>query len=97
MKFVLLLTIKAYWKLIPNRLRRPCIYKTSCSNYVYLETHSGGFLNGIKALNLRFKTCRHGFEVFVNPIDGTKQILLTNGEILKEEVIAERFTSGNTY
>lgn len=93
MKFVLLLSINAYWKLIPHRFRRPCIYKTTCSNYVYQETICGGFLMGLKALNLRFRTCRHGFEVFENPVDGTMQILLSNGEVLKQHEIADRFNS----
>lgn len=62
----------------------------SCSNYVFQETKESGFLKGIKALNYRYYNCRQGFELFDSPIDGTKQLILPSGEVLKEKQIAKR-------
>lgn len=90
MKFVLLLIIKIYWKLIPPNNRKNCIYRVSCSNYVFQETKLNGFLKGIVAFKYRYHNCRQGFEIFENPIDRTKQIILPNGGILNENEIAER-------
>ena len=93
MKYLLLRLIKIYWRLIPTENRRMCIFRISCSRYVFQETESGGFLTGIEALRYRFQNCRRGFEIFDNPIDGTKQLILKNGDVLKESEIAERFLS----
>ncbi len=90
MKHILLLIIQIYWKLIPLKNRGKCIYKISCSNYVFQETKSNGLIKGLKAFRYRYQNCRQGFGLFQNPIDGTKQIILPNGEILKENEIAER-------
>ena len=79
-----------YWKLIPAKKRKACIFKVSCSNYVFKETKSNGFLIGMRALKYRFQNCRQGFEIFENPIDGSKQLILPKGEVLKEEEIAVR-------
>lgn len=90
MKYLLLFLIQIYWKLIPAKKRKACIFKVSCSNYVFNETNSDGFLIGMRALKYRFQNCRQGFEIFENPIDGSKQLILPKGEVLKEEEIALR-------
>jgi len=90
MKYLLLLIIKMYWKVIPVKNRKKCIYRMSCSKYVFEETKENGFLKGIKALNYRYHNCRQGFELFNSPIDGTKQLILPSGEILNENEIAKR-------
>lgn len=90
MKKLLLLIIISYWKIIPAKNRKRCIFKISCSNYVYQETKSNGFLAGIKALKYRYENCRHGFELFENPMDGTMQLILPKGGILNQDGIAER-------
>ncbi|WP_426479975.1 membrane protein insertion efficiency factor YidD [Chryseobacterium sp. CBSDS_008] len=45
-----------YWKAIPPAKRRKCIFRTSCSQYVYEKTIHNGFISGLKAFNYRFKT-----------------------------------------
>lgn len=90
MKHLLLFLIQMYWKLIPTKKRKECIFKVSCSNYVFNETKTNGFLFGMKALKFRFQNCRQGFEIFENPIDGSKQLFLPKGEVLKEEEMAVR-------
>ncbi len=90
MKYVLLLLIKIYWALIPAHNRKKCIFKISCSNFVFQETKSKGFFQGMKALKYRYHNCREGFEIFENPVDHTTQMILPNGDILTEPEIAER-------
>ncbi|MGL5890584.1 MAG: membrane protein insertion efficiency factor YidD, partial [Bacteroidia bacterium] len=43
MKFLLLLFIRGYWRVIPPHKRRGCCFRVSCSRYVFSETKSGGF------------------------------------------------------
>ena len=91
MKYLILLIIQTYWNMIPKSKRKRCIFKISCSNYVYQITKKEGFLKGLKAFNYRYKNCRGNFEIFENPISKKKQILLSSNQIIDSEEIAERF------
>jgi len=90
MRIFLLIVIRIYWFLIPKSKRRKCIFRKSCSNYVFEETLKNGLWVGLKAFRFRYENCRHGFEVFKNPIDNKVQMILTNHQIIGEENIAER-------
>lgn len=83
--------IQLYWKFIPASKRKKCIFRISCSTYIYQETKSKGFIGGVKAFRYRYQNCRNGFSTFTNPVDGTTQMLLPNHDVLKEDEIAERF------
>ncbi|MDR6781911.1 putative component of membrane protein insertase Oxa1/YidC/SpoIIIJ protein YidD [Pedobacter africanus] len=91
MRVLFLLTIKIYWKLIPKAKRRPCIFRTSCSHYVYRKTTKEGFFEGLRALRFRFMNCRSGFQVFEDPIESTVSMILPNGQVIPEGEISERF------
>ena len=91
MKITLLLLIRCYWAIIPKANRRKCIFRKSCSQYVYQTTKDRGGFKGFKALIYRYRNCRAGFGFFEHPIDKSTMMILPNGEILKEEQIAERF------
>lgn len=90
MKIILLLLIKIYWVLIPKNKRKQCIFRKSCSQYVFEITQEKGLLKGLKALNFRIKNCKYGFELFKNPITGKMQMVLPNRQIISENGIAER-------
>nr|BFF37363.1 hypothetical protein BACT7_22250 [Tenacibaculum mesophilum] len=90
MKHLLLLSIKAYWKFKPKDKPACCIFRKSCSHYVYEETKRKGILAGVKALKYRLNNCTYGYELYLNPISEKKQMLLKNGEVLEEEEIAKR-------
>lgn len=64
------------------------MFKTSCSNYVFDITLKQGLIKGLKALNYRFANCRNGSEIFINPHDGSTQLILKNNQILGECEIA---------
>lgn len=90
MKNLLLLPIKMYWRIIPPSKRRKCIFRTSCSKYVYEKTTADGFVSGVKALKYRFQNCRSGACIIENPT-GETYIILPNQQILNESEISERF------
>lgn len=95
MKVFLLVIIRVYWLLIPKSKRKKCIFRKSCSKYVFEETTKNGLQKGLKAFRFRYKNCRHGFEIFKNPINYKFQMILPNHLILDEEEIAERLINKN--
>lgn len=90
MKYLILLIIQFYWYTKPKHSQPKCIFKKSCSHFVYDETLQNGFLKGLKAFNYRYKNCRSGFEIFRNPINNKIQVLLPTNQIIAKEEIAER-------
>lgn len=91
MKIILLSIINLYWNIIPKEKRRRCIFRVSCSQYVYQITQKEGLYKGLLAFGYRFKNCRGGYQILDNPIDGRKMMVLPNSQIITENEIAERF------
>ena len=79
-----------YWKILPPSKRRKCIFKKSCSNYVFETTQKEGFVKGLKAFQFRYKNCRGNFAIFQNPINNKIQMILPSQIIIEKEDIAER-------
>lgn len=90
MKHLILFAIKMYWSCIPPSKRKKCIFKKSCSNYVFEITRKEGFISGLKAFQFRYKNCRGNFTIFKNPITNKLQVLLPSQVIVETEEIAER-------
>jgi putative component of membrane protein insertase Oxa1/YidC/SpoIIIJ protein YidD len=90
MKYFILLVIRMYWMLIPQSNRRKCIFKKSCSNYVFEITQKEGFIKGVKAFQFRYKNCRGNFSIFKNPINHKIQMILPSQIIIEREEIADR-------
>jgi len=90
MKHLILFAIKIYWNIIPPSKRKKCIFKKSCSNYVFEITQKEGFINGLKAFKFRYQNCRGNFVVFQNPIIDKIQMILPSQMIIEREEIAER-------
>lgn len=80
-----------YWKLIPESRRRTCLFAENCSRYVYRITQEKGFLSGICALKERYKKCKPGYKIGYNSLDGTTELHLIDGTILKHQEISEMF------
>ena len=85
MKFLLLTIIKVYWKLIPAKKRRRCLFSESCSNYVYRKTTEKGFSQGFKALKLRFHDCRSGYQYI--ELKGEIHLITKTGRLYKLQEI----------
>tara|TARA_R110002033_G_scaffold167528_1_gene206739 strand:- start:16886 stop:17140 length:255 start_codon:yes stop_codon:yes gene_type:complete len=74
-----------YWLLIPEHKRRKCLFKKSCSNYVYDKTKSEGFISGLKALRFRIDNCNPNYSI----MELDKEIVLItkmNNIINKKEI-----------
>ncbi len=63
MKFILISLIKLYWLLIPKHKRRKCLFKKSCSSYVYDVTKTYGLISGLKALKFRINNCNPQYRI----------------------------------
>lgn len=90
MKYLILLVIQLYWKFIPPSKRKKCIFKKSCSNYVFEKTQKEGFISGLKAFRFRYTNCRGNLEIFKNPVTNKIQMILPSQIIIDREEIAER-------
>lgn len=90
MKVLLLITIRIYWIVIPLSKRKKCIFRESCSQYVHRHTSKYGLWKGLIALKYRYRNCRYGYEIFENPINQKKQMMLVNHQIVEEKDIAKR-------
>lgn len=85
MKYLLLLAIRIYWK-IPTRMHNRCIFRETCSHFVYRIASQQGFMAGIKALKLRNGLCRSGYVVYYS--QGNFFLKTANGTIFSEDDIA---------
>ena len=90
MKSLLLFVIRIYWFLIPEYKRRNCIFRISCSQFVFQQIKTQGLRKGLKAFKFRFHNCRSGVEFFHNPITKEQNAFLPNGSIISQEEIAAR-------
>lgn len=88
MKYFLLLAIECYWLIVPARKRRTCLFKKSCSDFVYENTLKHGFFIGLKALRYRYKNCRSGYTIFINAQNGSLKIILPNNDIIAQDDIS---------
>jgi len=55
MKFILLTIIRFYWFIKPNNRKPKCIFRKSCSCYVYDIISDKGVLKGLAAFYFRYK------------------------------------------
>ncbi|MFC4635490.1 membrane protein insertion efficiency factor YidD [Dokdonia ponticola] len=90
MKYIFLVIIRLYWLLIPVSKRRVCIFKKSCSRYVYDITLEEGFKSGFQAFCFRYKNCRNNYELFKNPMNGEIQMILADNSVVVENEISNK-------
>jgi len=83
-----LLIIKIYWLIIPASKRKHCIFKESCSRYVFRNTQEQGLIQGLKALNFRYKNCRPGYQLM--ELDNEVIMISKNNMAFSENEIASR-------
>lgn len=88
MRLLLLVLIKLYWIVIPEKKRRSCLFKETCSHYVYRHTSEEGFFKGAIALKQRYKKCRKGYRLY-SSLNGI-ELELADGSVIDENEIAPR-------
>ena len=60
---MLILAIRIYWAVWPARWRRTCLFRESCSRYVYRVATEEGLAGGLRALRERYRACRPGYGI----------------------------------
>lgn len=97
MKHLILALIRCYWQLVPEVRRRRCLFRETCSRYVYRETQTLGARAGVVALWRRLCACRPGFQVRVR--EYSFEVVCRNGTIIPHAelgtVIVEALTRGS--
>ena len=87
MKRILILMIRIYWFIVPNKLKGVFLFEESCSKYVYRILEVKGAKAGLKALIYRFKVCRSPFLIRKNKEKNQYELHLCNGDIIQENLI----------
>lgn len=67
--------IKLYQIFFSSKIGKVCLFKESCSKYVYRSTKEEGFIRGIKAFKYRFQNCNSKHQLIELE---SKKFLLTN-------------------
>lgn len=88
MKFLFLTIIRLYQAFAPESIRSKCLYKESCSNYVFRITKDIGFKAGINAFIHRIKNCKPGYYIIEEK--GKLLLITINNEVIEEKDIDER-------
>ena len=89
MKFIILLAIRLYWNFIPASKRRSCIFRESCSKYVYRIAKEKGFLGGLNAFAKRYKQCRPGYQITSSSLSEETVMILCDGSVIENTEIAD--------
>ena len=86
MKYIILIGIRFYW-FLPQQWRKKCLYRETCSNFVYRQTKEYGFRQGVNALRRRIDTCKPRYKLI--DIDNQRILILCNGETIGKEQMAK--------
>jgi len=87
MKNLFLFIIKTYQVLIPKRFRGKCLFKESCSHYVYRLTQENGFSDGISALRYRVHNCKPNY--FITENKGKILLITARYKVIEEGYLSE--------
>ncbi|HEU4557693.1 MAG TPA: membrane protein insertion efficiency factor YidD [Longimicrobium sp.] len=89
----MLLAIGLYWVVWPERFRRGCLYRESCSRHVYRVTRAQGLRQGARALVSRYRTCRPGYAIVA--AHGQRWLSLADGSFIPASEAAPRLLAAN--
>jgi putative component of membrane protein insertase Oxa1/YidC/SpoIIIJ protein YidD len=93
MKYLVLFLIKIYQTIFPKRYRGKCLFKESCSNFVYRMTKEEGLKGGIQAFIYRYHNCRPDYQLFED--NGRVLLITVKKELIEESLIDERLLFEN--
>ena len=85
MRYLLMFAIRIYWR-IPTKLHDKCLFKETCSHYVYRIAKHQGFKAAFKTLKERNELCRPGYVVYKSM--GRFYLKTANGQVFNEEYIS---------
>lgn len=89
MRWLILFPIYLYWYAWPPFLKkRTCLFKESCSHFVFRVTKDCGFVAGYKAMSWRYRNCRPGYKIVSNA-EGQFEMRLVTGNVVAESEMAD--------
>ena len=93
LKWLLMSAIICYWYIIPLKFRKTCLFRVSCSHYVFNSTRDFGFLHGVTAFKERWHKCRPGYKTEL--INNKLCLHLIDGSNIDSEDISESIIREN--
>jgi putative component of membrane protein insertase Oxa1/YidC/SpoIIIJ protein YidD len=88
MKWLLIGLINLY-RLLPDRFKRQCLFKETCSLLVTRVARESGFWRGLRALRTRVSQCRPGYLVYFNSESSGWDVRFTNGSVSNSSDVAD--------
>lgn len=86
MRYSLLILIRLYW-LVPGKYKPKCIFKESCSRYVYRITKTKGFKAGVLAIRERKQKCKKGYYYITSKTVRLADYSVISNSSLNEEIL----------
>ena len=93
MKYLLLLVIKFYQTFIPKRFRGKCLFKESCSNYIFRTVKNEGTVKGLIAFRYRYHNCRPNYYLIKE--NGKLLMITAKHNVIEEEFLDDRLINAN--
>ena len=91
MKNILIWGIRLYQNYLPNRYKRCCLFRESCSMYSIRKIGQDGVIVGMASTVRRIQRCRPGFTITHQK--GEMGIILTNGEFVAADELSPEIIS----
>lgn len=92
MRWFILKLIKFYWLAFPETKRRQCIFKETCSRYVYRHLKEKGLVAGFFSLINRVRKCRNGYSLYSG--DNGIEMKLVDGTTIYQDEISRNLLQG---
>src|SRR6266508_5314946 len=88
MKWLLVGAIRFYRRL-PDRFKRQCLFKENCSCFVERAALETGLLSGLRALKHRVSQCRPRYSVYFDYQFQNFRVCLADGTVEDGSVVAD--------
>jgi hypothetical protein len=72
---------------VPENRRRKCLFKTSCSQYIYRKTKERGLREGLRAFYFRMQNCNSNYQII--EVDGEKILVTKTSKLFREKDLNE--------
>jgi putative component of membrane protein insertase Oxa1/YidC/SpoIIIJ protein YidD len=86
---LLLLGVIYYYRWLPARFKRRCLFKETCSSFVERVAREAGFWPGLRALRTRVSQCKPGYLVYFDSEAKDWQVRFANGSISPSAHVAD--------
>jgi putative component of membrane protein insertase Oxa1/YidC/SpoIIIJ protein YidD len=88
MSWLLVACIRSYRRL-PDRFKRQCLFKETCSYFVERAALESGFRSGLNAVKSCASKCRPGYSAFYDHRIGDWRVCLRDGSVVGSSTLAD--------